>query len=443
MENSLTQGNLMKAMIRFSVPFLISSFLQTFYGLADLFITGQFNSAAQVSAVSIGSQIMHMFTVVIVGLSMGTTIAISHAVGGNQKKRISLAIGNSITVFVIFTAAVTGILLLNISNFLTLLQTPVEAVSSAWDYLFVCFLGIPFIVAYNVISSIYRGLGDTRSPMIFVAIAGVFNVGLDYILIGVLGMGASGAAIATVASQAVSVVLALIFTSRMKNGVRLSLSDLRPRSSMIQNLLLVGVPIACQEGLIQVSFLVITMIANSRGLAVSTAVGIVEKVISFLFLVPSSMLSTVSAVSAQNAGAGFHDRGRKTLRYGLMICIGFGLIVSLICQFQADNIVSLFVNNEPEVVIFGGQYLRSYSTDCVFAGMHFCFSGYFSAYKKSTYSFIHNVISIFTVRIPVTYLMAVKFPANLFPMGMAAPLGSLLSVVICIFFYRRMKKQQL
>ncbi len=441
MENSITQGNLMKAMVRFSVPYLISSFLQTFYGMADLFITGQFNSAAEVTAVSVGSQIMHMFTVIIVGLAMGTTVSVSHSIGAGDRKKAERSIGNSITVFAVFAVVCTGILLLNISNLLTLLKTPEEAFASAYQYLFVCFIGVPFITAYNVISSIYRGLGDTKSPMIFVGIAGVFNVGLDYLLIGPFHMGAAGAGIATVVSQAAAVVLALAFSGRTMKSVRLSRRDLRPESSVTGMLLSIGVPIAAQDGFIQISFLVITMIANMRGLAVATSVGIVEKVISFLFLVPSAMLSTVSALSAQNAGAGFHDRGRKILRYGITLCIGFGILVFVICQFAAPSIVSLFVTDEPEVVTLGGQYLRAYSLDCIFAGIHFCFSGYFSAYGKSTYSFTHNVISVLAVRIPLSYLASVMFPENLFPMGLAAPTGSLLSAVICILLYRHLSKK--
>ena len=200
----------------------------------------------------------------------------------------------------------------------------------------------------------------------------------------------------------------------------------------------IGVPVAFQEGLIQVSFLVITAIANSRGVNVAAAVGIVEKIISFLFLVPSSMLSTVSAVTAQNAGAGKHDRGRLALRYGISVCVSVGFVVFLICQFASEGIVGLFVVNEPEVVRLGGQYLRSYSIDCAVAGIQFCFSGYFSAYGKSQYSFLHNIISIATVRIPGAWFASVLFPATLYPMGLAAPMGSLLSSVICVFLYRRL-----
>ena len=425
-------------MMHFAVPYLIACFLQTFYGMADLFITGQFNGAAAVSAVAVGSQVMHMLTVVIVGLAMGTTICISRATGAGSRRQAAGFIGNSAVLFAAFAAVLTVVLLIGTEGILRILSVPPEALSQARQYLVICFIGVPFITAYNVISSIFRGMGDTQSPMIFVAIAGLFNMGFDYLLIGPFGMGAAGAAIATVGSQAFSVILALGFLLREKDKLQIRRSDFVPDRKYMDKLLGIGVPVAFQEGLIQISFLVITAIANSRGVDVAAAVGIVEKIISFLFLVPSSMLSTVSAVAAQNAGAGRHERGRQALRYGIMVCVSVGAVIFVICQFAAEDIVGAFVRNEPEVVRLGGQYLRSYSIDCAMAGIQFCFSGYFSAYGKSLYSFIHNITSTVTVRIPGAWLASVLFPDTLYPMGLAAPMGSLLSSLICIYMYKRL-----
>ena len=438
MQKDLTRGNLFGKMMQFAVPYLIACFLQTFYGMADLFITGQFNGAAAVSAVAVGSQVMHMLTVVIVGLAMGTTVCISRSVGAGSKKQAAGFIGNSAVLFSIFAALLTVVLLLGTNGILKLLAVPPEALAQARQYLIICFIGVPFITAYNVVSSIFRGLGDTKSPMVFVAVAGLINVGFDYILIGPMGMGAAGAAIATVGSQAFSVFIALLYLLKGKEAMQLGRRDFIPDGQYMGQLLGIGVPVAFQEGLIQVSFLVITAIANSRGVNVAAAVGIVEKIISFLFLVPSSMLSTVSAVAAQNAGAGLHDRGRQALKYGIAVCVSVGLAVFIICQFASEAIVGLFVTSEPEVVRLGGQYLRSYSLDCAIAGIQFCFSGYFSAYGRSQYSFIHNIISILLVRIPGAYLASVLYPDTLYPMGLAAPMGSLLSSVICIFLYKKL-----
>ena len=437
MQQDLTQGNITRILLMFSGPYLVASFLQTFYGLADMFITGQFNGAGTISAVAVGSQVMHMLTVVIVGLAMGSTVSISHAVGAKDAPRTARSVGNSVSLFVVAAAAATVLLLLGLPVILRLLAVPPEAYEEARRYLFICFAGVPFIIAYNVISSIFRGLGDTKSPMYFVAIAGVFNILLDYVLIGPFAMGAAGAALATVAAQGLSVGLAFLALRRFHMGVKVEKEDLSFEQNTIHGILTVGVPIAFQEGLIQISFLVITAIANARGVSVAAAVGIVEKIICFLFLVPSSMSSAVSAVAAQNAGAGYHNRSAEALRFGIRIVIGFGFVIFVLCQFVSEPMVSLFVKNDPDVVRLGGQYLRSYSVDCMIAGIHFCFSGFFSAYRKAMYSFAHNMASVLLVRIPGAYLASRLFPETLFPMGLAAPMGSLLSVAICLVLYFR------
>ena len=433
--NDLTHGGVFKNLVRFSLPYLLSCFLQTFYGLADLFITGQFNGASAITAVSVGSQVTHMLTVIIVGLAMGSTVAISRSVGAGDRRAASSCIGSTAVIFTVFSLAATALLLLFTDGILAALSTPAEAVPEARQYLTVCFAGVPFITAYNVISSIFRGLGDTKRPMYFVAVAGVVNVGLDYLLIGPMGMGAMGAALATVLAQGLSVVMALACMARMELGVSLSKEGFRGSHRHFAAILKVGLPIALQDGLIQIAFLVITVIANKRGLDVAAAVGIVEKVICFLFLVPSAMLSSVSAIAAQNAGAGFHQRSSNTLACGIGISMAVGAVFAVLCQVWAEPILRLFAREEPLVIAMGAQYLRAYVLDCVIAGVHFCFSGYFCAYQRPLISFGHNLASILLVRIPGAYLASLWFPDSLYPMGLAAPLGSLLSSIICVAAY--------
>lgn len=439
MQGNLTGKNVLGNLLRFSLPYLLSCFLQTFYGLADLFITGQFNGAAAISAVSIGSQVTHMLTVILVGLAMGATVSISRAVGAGRADQAARSIGNTVLLFVPFALGLTVVLIVSVNGILAAISTPAEAFSQAKSYLLICFAGVPFITAYNVLSSIFRGLGDSKSPMYFVAFAGIINVLLDYLLIGPLGMGAAGAALATILAQALSVVFALVSLRRRKLGFALRRADFAPDKATLAALLKVGVPVAAQDGFIQISFLVITAIANHRGILVSAGVGIVEKFISFLFLVPSSMLSTVSAMAAQNAGAGQHGQAKKVLRYAITICICFGVLVTVLCQFCAGHILGLF-SDDAAVIALGSQYLRSYVLDCIFAGVHFCLSGYFCAYRKASISFIHNLLSILLVRIPGAYLASVFYPDTLFPMGLAAPMGSLFSAVVCLAVFWRLQK---
>lgn len=418
-------------MLCFSLPYLLSYFLQSLYGMADLFITGQFNTTDSITAVSIGSQVMHMLTVMIVGLAMGATVNIGQAIGANDHEKAAATIGNTVTLFMAVSLCTTALLIVLVRPIVSVMSTPAEAVNGTAQYLTVCFIGIPFITAYNIISSIFRGLGDSKSPMYFVAVACVANILLDYLFIGVLGLGPVGAALGTTLSQTISVIIALTAISRRKSAIALDKGCFRPRRTVMKPILSVGVPVALQDGFIQIAFLLITVIANRRGLDDAAAVGIVEKVIGFLFLIPSTMLSTVSALSAQNIGAGRHDRALQTLGYAVMICVGFGLAVALAIQFIAEPVVALF-DQTPNVVTAGGQYLRGYIWDCVFAGVHFCFSGFFCAYGKSGISFLHNTASIVLVRVPGAYMMSKLFAHTLLPMGLAAAGGSLLSVLICV-----------
>ena len=439
MEKNLTNGSVLKNIAYFSLPYLLSYFLQTLYGLADLFIIGQFEGVASTTAVSIGSQVMHMLTVMIVGLAMGSTVCIGQAVGAGDKKHASAAIGNTVTLFMLLSVVITALLLALVRPIVSVMSTPAEAADGTRAYLTICFIGIPFITAYNIISSIFRGLGDSKSPMIFIAVACAANIALDYIFIGAMGLGPAGAALGTTLSQAISVVFSLVVILRRKSGISLERCDLHPQRDTMGRLLRIGVPVAAQDGLIQIAFIVITVIANRRGLDAAAAVGIVEKIISFVFLVPSSMLSTVPALCAQNIGAGKQARAEQTLRYAVIIAVSFGIIIALLTQFISEQAVGLFTP-DTVVIMLGGQYLRGYIWDALFAGIHFCFSGYFCACGRSEISFIHNISAIALVRIPGVYLTSKLFPDTLFPMGLATAAGSLLSVIICVIAFALLKK---
>ena len=440
MEKNLTTGSVLKSILYFSLPYLLAYFLQTLYGMADLFIIGQFEGISNITAVSIGSQVMHMLTVMIVGLAMGATVNIGQAIGAGNKKQAARGIGNTVILFMMLAIVGSAVLLFFIRPIVEVMSTPQEAVSETVIYLTICFLGIPFITAYNIISSIFRGMGDSKSPMYFVAAACIVNIILDYIFIGGLHMGAAGAALGTTCSQTISVIIAFVVIMKKKTGIALSKHDFKIDRKTMSRLLKIGVPVALQDGFIQVAFIIITVIANRRGLDTAAAVGIVEKIISFLFLVPSSMLSTVSALGAQNIGADKPERAQRILRYAVMITVAFGIIISVIIQLIAGPVVGLFTENT-RVILLGSQYIRGYIFDCIFAGAHFSFSGYFCACGHSELSFIHNIIAIILVRIPGVYITSKAF-SSLFPMGLATVGGSILSVIICIAAYIWIKKKQ-
>ena len=441
MERNLTKGSVLKNIVLFSLPYLLSYFLQTLYGMADLFIVGQFEGVESITAVSVGSQVMHMLTVMIVGLAMGSTVMIGKFIGADKKEEASAAVGNTVVLFMGVAAVLTIGLLMLVHPVVRVMSTPQEAVSDTVRYLTICFMGIPFITAYNIISSIFRGMGDSKSPMYFIGIACGVNIFLDYLFIGGMRLGASGAALGTVFSQTISVLTALLVIRRKKTGISIKKYHLKPCSAVMGQILKIGIPVALQDGFIQIAFIVITIIANKRGLNDAAAVGIVEKLIGIVFLVPSTMLSAVSAISAQNIGAGKHERAVRTLKYAVMIAAGFGFTVAIITQFVSVPVVKIFTE-DAAVAVMGGQYLRSYIWDCMLAGVHFCFSGYFCACGKSGISFIHNSLSIILARIPGAYLASLYFPNNLYPMGLAAPAGSILSDVICVIAFVYLNKKR-
>lgn len=441
MSTTLAKDSVLKNVLRFSLPYLLSYFLQTLYGMADLLIIGRFDGVAATTAVSIGSQVMHMVTVMIVGLAMGVTVGIGHAVGAGEQRRAGAVIGNGIVMFMALSVVLAAVLCGLVRPLTAIMSTPTEALAGTQAYLTICFVGIPCITAYNIIASIFRGLGDSKSPMYFIAVACAANIGLDFLFMGAMHLGPAGAALGTTLSQAISVAVSLVVILKRKfDSVALQKQDFRPRRAVIGRILRIGVPVALQDGLIQVSFLLITIIANRRGLTDAAAVGVVEKFISFVFLVPSSMLSTVSALGAQEVGAGRHDRAAATLRYGIGLTLGFGAVVGVLVQFIAPNVVGLFTT-DAAVIAAGAWYLRGYIWDCFFAGVHFSFSGYFCAYGRSELSFIHNILSTALVRVPGAYFMSKWFPDTLLPMGLATVCGSVLSVCMCLVLYTVLKKR--
>ena len=375
MEKNLTTGSVFGNIVRFSLPYLLSYFLQTLYGMADLFIIGQYEGVASTTAVSIGSQVMHMLTVMIVGLAMGATVTIGQAVGARDRRGAAGYIGNTTTLFLALSVVVTGVLLALARPIAAVMSTPAEAVPGTVAYLRICFLGVPLITAYNIIASIFRGLGDSKRPMYFIAIACAANIALDYLFMGALHMGPAGAALGTTLAQAVSVAVSLVVIRRERDGIALTRGDLRPRRAVMGRILRIGVPVALQ-----------------------------------------------------------------TLWHAIAVAFGFGVLISVVIQFVAEPVVGLFTDSAA-VAAAGGQYLRGYILDCCFAGLHFCFSGYFCAIGRSELSFLHNITAVVLVRVPGAYLMSKWFPTTLLPMGLATAAGSLLSVIICVIAFLVLRRR--
>lgn len=427
--HDLTKGSVFQTLTAFALPFLAANFLQALYGATDLFVAGQFSGTSAISAVNIGSQIMQLITSFVIGCSMGTTVTLGVRIGSRENEKAAQILGNSVILFAIFSLVITPGMLWQTGNLAAMMQTPAESFQETITYVTICSAGIPFIVIFNVVAAVLRGLGDSKTPMYIVAIACVINIGGDLLLTGLFHMGVAGVAIATTAAQAISSFCGLWMIRRRGLPFQLSRRDVAWSGPVSKSICVVGLPIALQDTLINLSFMVLTVIANHRGLVASSAVGVGERLIMFMFLVPSSMLSAISAITAQNIGANKPERAVQSLKYGILITGVFGVFMCMISWLCPQTLTGIF-SKDAAVIAAAGEYLKTYSIDCILCAVTFCINGYLCGIGKSIYTFLHNVISIFLVRIPAAYFLSLWFPESLLPMGLASPLGSVASILM-------------
>lgn len=435
-ELDLTQGSVPKVLLQFAVPYLLANVLQALYGGADLFVVGQFDDAASVAGVAIGSQVMQTVTGIILGLTTGITVLIGIATGARNHRELVRIIGSSVWLFGMLGVVLTVVMTVLHNPIARLMHTPVEAMADTEHYLLICSLGIPFIIGYNVVCGILRGLGDSRTPLYFVALACVINIGLDFLLVGGFHLRAMGAAIATVASQGISFLTALWFLHRRGFSFEFTRRDVRLSGRISGRVLTLGAPIALQDALVNVSFLIITVIVNQMGVVSSAALGVVEKIIVFAMLPPMAISSAVAAMTAQNYGAGLTDRMNRCLRAGIGMALVFGVSMCVYSQFLPETLTSIFTT-DPAVIAMGAEYLHGYSIDCIIVSFVFCINSYFSGQGNSWFPMIHSLIATFLFRIPLSWVFSHIDPTSLFWMGFAPPLATSVSLVICFWYLRR------
>ncbi len=367
-EFSLTEGKISTTLLRFAVPFLLASFLQALYGAADLYVVGRFDTAAGVSAVAIGSQVMQTITGIILGISTGGTVLLGRCIGEGNPRGAAKAVGTIASSFLLLAVILTPLMLFLTESIVTAMETPQEAAEAAKAYIFTCSAGIPFIIGYNAVSGIFRGLGDSKTPVYFILIACIVNIGVDFLLVGGFGMGAEGAAIATVAAQAISFLAALLYIRKKGFSFPVYKKDFIPDPESALRIWKVGLPLALQDALV------------------------------------------------------------------------FGVLFCIYCQWNPESITGIF-SKEAEVVSAAADYLRSYSIDCILVAFIFCMNSYFSGYGKSVIAFAHSMLATFGVRIPATAFLSRYAGESLYVMGLASPLATFVSLVICLFFLRYLHRK--
>ncbi len=429
-----TEGRILPQLLSFAFPVLLALFLQSMYGAVDLLVVGQFAAAEDVSAVSTGSQIMHSITTVITGLAMGLTVLVGQRIGEKRPDQAGAVIGNGICLFGVLALIITVFMVTGAKAAATIMHAPTEAFEQTVSYIRICSAGTLFIVAYNLLGSIFRGIGDSKMPLITVAIACVVNIVGDLLFVAVLHMGAAGAAIATVLAQAVSVAISLLIIKKRSLPFTFKRSYICFGKQNIKKILALGTPIAFQELLVGISFLVLLAIVNSMGVIASAGVGVAEKLCGFIMLVPSSFMQAMSAFVAQNMGAKKPDRANRALFYGIGTSLLAGCFLFYLGFFHGDLLAAIFAK-DAEVILAAAEYLKSYAIDCLFTAFLFCFMGYFNGCGNTFFVMIQGIVGAFCVRIPVAFFISKMAGVTLFQLGLATPCSTIVQIVMCILYF--------
>lgn len=432
-----TQGSIVKKLLIFMVPILGALILQAMYSAVDLLIVGWFGSTAGISAVSTGSNVVNLVTFTITGLTMGITVLISRYIGEGQSQRIGKVLGGVIAFFIVLSVFIAIFMLLFAPQLTALMQAPAEALELTIVYVRICGGGILFVIAYNVLSAVFRGLGDSTSPLLFVAIACVVNIIGDLILVAGLHLNVVGAAIATISAQAVSVILSLIIISKRELPFVLTRQDIGFNNEVLRFLKL-GAPIALQELLTNLSFLALGAFINRLGLDASSGYGIAQKVTSFVLLVPSSLMQSMSSFVAQNVGARQEKRALKALFTGMGIGLIAGCFIFIAVMLKADLFASIFTNDKA-VIQCAGEYLQGFAPETVLTSISFSLIGYYNGHEKTLFVMIQGLAQSFIVRLPVSYFMSIQPNASLTMIGTAAPLATAFGIVILVAYFIKNK----
>lgn len=431
--NDFTQGSILKKMLQFMLPVLGAQILQAMYGAVDILVVGWFGTTAGISGVSTGSNIVNLITFTVAGLSMGITVLIGRYIGEKREEKVGKVIGGAICFFIVASVVIAAAMLVFAKPFARLMQAPEEALDLTVTYVRICGGGIFFIIAYNVISSIFRGMGNSRLPLIFVAIACVTNIVGDLFFVAVLKMNVAGAALATVMAQAVSVILSLVIIRRQELPFTMSRKDICFNRE-IGNFVRVGCPIAFQEILTQFSFLALCAFINRLGLEASSGYGVANKIVSFIMLVPGSLMQSMSAFVAQNVGAGKEKRAKKSMLTGMGIGVFIGVFIAILA-FTRGDLLSYIFTSDAAVVARSAEYLKGFSLEAIVTCILFSFIGYFNGHSQTLFVMLQGIAQTFLVRLPMSYIMSIQPGVSLTWIGFAAPSATVFGIVLNVAFY--------
>jgi putative MATE family efflux protein len=441
-ENSLIHAKVLPGLLRFAIPVLAAMFLQALYGGADLLIVGQFASTGDVSGVSTGSMLLHVLTNLVVGLTMGVTVFVGQKIGEQKPDEAGKAIGSAILLFSLMGVILSIFTVIFTKPLAVLLHAPPEAFAETCQYIRVCGAGLIFIVFYNLLGAIFRGIGDSKTPLITVCIACVINILADLLFVAVFKMGAFGAALATVIAQGFSVLISFFIIARKKLPFKFRKKYIRFDTFFVRIELELGLPIALQDFLVGISFLVIQTAVNSLGLVASAGVGVAEKVCGFIMLIPSAIAQSLSAFVAQNIGAGQPLRAKQALKSGIAISLVMACFIGTFSFFRGDILTAIF-SKDISVISSGHEYLKAYAIDVFLTSFLFCFIGYFNGNGKTLFSMAQGLIGGIAIRIPMVLLMRSLPDTNLFLIGLSTPIATFCQIILCFIYYIKTRNEKI
>ena len=428
-----TQGNILKKLVLFMMPVLGALVLQAAYGAVDLLVVGRFGSTSGLSAVSTGSQVLNLVTFVVIQFAMGITVLIARYLGEKRPEQIGSVIGGSAVVFAMMSLGLFIVMVCFAHPISVIMQAPAEAVDLTSSYIRICGSGIFFIVAYNLLSAIFRGLGDSKSPLLFVLVACVVNIIGDLVLVAGFHMDAAGAALATVTAQALSVVFAVILLLKKDLPFTIRKKDFR-LNSQCRRFLKIGLPLALQEFLTQISFLALCAFVNRLGLEASSGYGVACKIVSFAMLVPSALMQSMASFVSQNVGAGKTKRARQSMFTGIGVGLAVGCVVFGLVMFKGD-VLSGFFSTDPAVIQNGFAYLKGFAPETLVTAVLFSMVGYYNGNDKTVWVMTQGLIQTLLVRLPFAYFMSIQPHASLTRIGLAAPVSTTVGIILNVGFY--------
>lgn len=432
-KNDFTQGSIVFKLLKFMIPILGSLILQAMYGAVDILVVGRFGTTAGISGVSTGSNIVNLVTFTITGLAMGVTVLMGQYLGEKKKDRVGQLVGGAIWLFLILSVIIAASMLAFARPLAILLQAPEEALDLTVLYVRICGGGIFFIIAFNVISGVSRGLGDSNMPLIFVGIACVVNILGDLLFVAVFHWNVVGAALATVMAQAVSVILSVIIIRSREQPFTMKWEYIR-FSGEVVSFVKLGIPIAFQEILTQLSFLALCAFINSLGLDASSGYGVANKIVSFVMLVPGALMQSMASFVAQNVGAGKEDRAKKAMVTGMAIGGCIGIVIALLAFFRGDLLSGIF-STDAAVIVRAAEYLKGFAPEAIVTSILFSFVGYYNGHSKTMFVMLQGLAQTFIVRLPMSYFMSIQPNASLTMIGLAAPCATVFGIAINVIYF--------